>query len=74
MSSPGHPEVPAIVTSGWIDPGELRLRCHAVGTAPCGFEMLLCFRENLVTVQSFRSWDPLTDGYEGVATARRTNS
>lgn len=68
---PGHPEVPAIVTSGWIDPGELRLRCHAVGTAPCGFEMLLCFRENFATVQSFRSWDPLTDGYEGVATARR---
>ena len=35
------------------------------------FEMLLCFRENFATVQSFRSWDPLTDGYEGVATARR---
>jgi len=68
---PGQPEVPAIVTSGWTDPGELRLRCHAVGTAPCGFEMLLCFREEILTVQSFRSWDPLTDGYEGVASGRR---
>ncbi len=71
---PGQPEVPAIVTSGWTDPGELRLRCHAVGTAPCGFEMLLCFREDFVTVQSFRSWDPLTDGYDGVASGSRVRA
>jgi len=68
---PGHPEVPALVTSGWTDPGELRLRCHAVGTSPCGFEMLICFREDCATVQSFRSWDPLTDGYDGVATGEK---
>ena len=64
---PGAPEVPALVTSGWTAPGELRLRCHAVGDAPCGFEMLLCFREDTVTAQCFRSHDPLTDLYEGVA-------
>lgn len=64
---PGRPDVPAIVTSGWTAPGELRLRCHAAGTAPCGFEMLLCLRENTATVQCLRSWDPLTDDYDGVA-------
>ena len=64
---PGSPDVPAIVTSGWTAPGELRLRCHAVGTSPCGFEMLLCLRENTATLQCFRSWDPLTDDYDGVA-------
>ena len=66
-SWPGHPDVPALVTSGWTAPGELRLRCHAAGTAPCGFEMLLCFREKAATVQCFRSHDPLTDGYDGTA-------
>ena len=65
---PGKPEVPAIVTAGHAGPGQLRLRCHAVGTSPCGFEMLLCLKENTATVQCFRSWDPLTDGYDGVAT------
>ena len=64
---PGHPEESAVVTSGWSAPGQLRLRCHAVGNAPCGFEMLLCFREETATVQCFRSHDPLTDDYEGVA-------
>ncbi len=67
---PGWPGVPALVTSGWIAPGELRLRCHAAGNAPCGFEWLLCFRQGRVTVQSFRSWDPLTEGYDGVASGQ----
>ena len=65
---PGKPEVPAIVTAGHAGPGQLRLRCHAVGTSPCGFEMLLCLKGNTATVQCFRSWDPLTDGFDGVAT------
>ena len=69
---PGRPNVPAIVTSGWTAPEELRLRCHAVGTAPCGFEKLLCLRENTVTVQCFRSDDPLTDDYDGVASGMRS--
>ena len=64
---PGKPEVPAVITAGWADPGQLRLRCHAVGTAPCGFEMLLCLRGDTATVQCFRSHDPLTDLYDGVA-------
>ena len=66
-SWPGVPEVPAVVTAGWTAPGELRLRCHAAGDAPCGFEMLLCLKELTATVQCFRSHDPLTDLYEGVA-------
>ena len=64
---PGAPEVPALVTAGWTAPGELRLRCHAAGDAPCGFEMLLCLSEGTATVQCFRSHDPLTDLYDGVA-------
>ena len=69
---PGRPDVPAIVTSGRTAPGELRLRCHAVGTAPCGFEMLLVLRQNTATVQCFRSHDPLTDDYDGVASGTRS--
>lgn len=69
---PGHPDVPAVVTSGWTAPGQLRLRCHAVGNAPCGFEMLICFQENTATVQCFRSHDPLTDDYNGVVSGALT--
>ena len=68
---PGKPQEPAVITAGWMAPGELRIRCHAAGNAPCGFEMLLCFRPGSVTVQSMRSWDPLTEGYDGVATGRQ---
>lgn len=68
---PGWPGIPAVVTAGWQEPGALRLRCHAAGTAPCGFEMLLCFREESVTVQCMRSRDPVTEGYEGVATGKQ---
>ena len=63
---PGNPEVPAVVTAGWTDPGQLRLRCHSAGTSPCGFEMLLCLRGDTATVQCYRSHDPLTDCYDGV--------
>ena len=35
------------------------------------FDMLVCFREDTVTLQSRRSHDPLTDGYEGTASGRR---
>ena len=69
---PGHPDVPAVVTSGWTAPGQLRLRCHAVGNAPCGFEMLICFQENTATVQCFRSHDPLTDDYNVVVSGALT--
>jgi CubicO group peptidase (beta-lactamase class C family) len=66
---PGWPDVPALVASGWAAPDLLRLRCHAIGTAPCGFDLLLHFGEDCLTVQSMRSWDPLTDGYDGVASS-----
>ncbi len=68
---PGRPEIPAHATAGWTEePGLLRLQCHAVGDAPCGFEMLLLFRKDSVTLQARRSYDPVTEGYEGVATGR----
>lgn len=67
---PGWPQVPALVSSGWVDRGLLRIRCYAIGNAPCGFDMLLQFREKTVTVQSRRSGDPVTNGYDGVATGQ----
>ena len=63
---PGWSGVPAIVKSGWAAPGLLRLRVHAAGDAPCGFDMLLCFTADGVTVQARRSYDPLTADYDGV--------
>ena len=64
---PGHPEVPALVSSGWIEEGLLRIRCHAIGDSPCGFDMLLCLREDCVTIRSRCSSDPLTAAYDGFA-------
>ena len=68
---PGWPGVPAVIKSGWAAPGLLRLRCHAIGDSPCGFEMLLCFKNNAVTLQAKRSYEPPTADYEGVATGKR---
>ena len=67
IAYPGWPGVPALLSTGWADQGLLRVRCDAIGDAPCGFDMLLQFRDQCVTVQCRRSNDPLTDGYEGVA-------
>ncbi len=67
-SYPGWPEVPALTMAGWLEPGLLRIRCFAIGSAPCGFEWLLCFRDSQVTVQSMCSSDPVTAEYNGVAT------
>lgn len=66
-SYPGWPEVPALVAAGWIHPELLRIRCHAVGNSPCGFDLLLSFSGSRVTVQSRCSSDPVTAGYDGVA-------
>ena len=65
---PGWPGEPALIAGGWVDGGLLRVRAFAVGDAPCGFDMLLCFTGDRLTVQSHRSWDPRTDGFDGVAT------
>ena len=59
---------PAMASGGWLAPDLLRIRCHATGEAPCGFDMLLRFRGDTVTVQCRRSADPLTEGYDGTAT------
>lgn len=68
---PGWPGEPATVSAGWFADGALRIRCHAIGNCPCGFDMVLVFREQSVTVQARRSYDPLTEGYEGVASGQR---
>lgn len=64
---PGHPQVPAVISAGWAGPGLLHLRCHAIGDAPCGFDLLICWKDDTVTVQSRCSSDPLTRGYDGIA-------
>ncbi|MBR5111731.1 MAG: beta-lactamase family protein [Clostridia bacterium] len=66
---PGWP-VFAMASGGWVAPGVLRVRCFAIDFAPCGFDMLLCFQGDTVTVQARRSYDPLTQGYDGVATGK----
>ena len=68
---PGWEDVPALSSGGWVDRNVLRIRCFAVGDAPCGFDMLVCFREKSVTVQCRKSSDPVTEGYEGVASGTR---
>ena len=69
---PGWPGVPALVAAGWLAKGLLRIRCHAVGTAPCGFDMLISFAGSRVTVQCRRSGDPVTAGYDGAASGIET--
>lgn len=64
---PGFPSVPAICSGGYVGDGQLRVRCFAIGDSPCGFDMLLCFQGSRVTVQARRSSDPMTAGFEGVA-------
>ena len=68
IAYPGWAEVPALVSAGWAEKNLLRIRCYAVGKAPCGFDMLVRFGEKTVTVQSRKSFDPVTVGYDGVAT------
>ena len=70
IAYPGHPEVPALACGGWVEKDLLRVRCFAVGHAPCGFDMLLRFGAERVTVQCRRSHDPVTEGYDGVASGR----
>ena len=65
---PGWPGVPAVIKAGWAAPGLLRLRVHAAGDTPCGFDMLLCFRGSELTVQARRSYEPLTADYDGATT------
>jgi len=66
-SFPGHPQIPATISAGWAEQGLLHVRCHAIGDAPCGFEMVIFLKDGTVTVQSRCSSDPLTRGYDGIA-------
>lgn len=68
IAYPGWLSVPALSSGGWAEPDLLRIRCYTVGEAPCGFDMLVRFGEKQVTVQCRKSFDPVTVGYDGVAT------
>ena len=68
IAYPGWLSVPALSSGGWAEPDLLRIRCYAVGEAPCGFDILVRFGEKQVTVQCRKSFDPVTVGYDGVAT------
>ena len=68
---PGWPEVPALISAGWLEDGLLRVRCFAVGDSPCGFDMLIHIRENRATVQSRCSSGLVTGGYQGFASGYR---
>lgn len=70
ITYPGWADEPALASGGWVEKGLLRVRCWAIGDAPCGFDMLLCFREDSLTVQCRKSFNPLTNGYEGAATGK----
>ncbi|MBR6028555.1 MAG: beta-lactamase family protein [Clostridia bacterium] len=67
---PGWPGEPATVSAAWYADGALRIRCHAIGNSPCGFDMVLVFTGDSVTVQSRRSADRMTDGYAGSASGK----
>lgn len=64
---PGWPNRPTLCSGGWVEEGLLRIRCFIIGDAPCGVDMLLCFKGDCLTVQSRKSSDPATNGFEGVA-------
>ena len=68
---PGWPGEPATVSAAWFAENSLRIRCYATGDFPCGFDMVIAFGEDTVTVQSRRSNDPRTDDYDGTASGTR---
>ncbi len=68
---PGAPHAPTLCSGGYIGPGKLRIRCFVIGDAPCGVELLLVFAGEYVTVKARRSVDPVTVGFDGVASGKR---
>ena len=68
-SFPGWPDVPAMISAGWVQDHLLRIRCFAIGNAPCGFDMMICMKNGQLTVQSRCSGDPVTVGYDGAASS-----
>ncbi len=63
--------VPCLTSAGYTDDGALRVRCNAIGDAPCGIELLLCEREKTLSLRMRKSSDPLTNRYEGLAFLER---
>jgi CubicO group peptidase (beta-lactamase class C family) len=58
----------ALVSAGWTEDGMLHLRCNEIQWEPCGFELLLCFQDNRLTVQARCCSSEKTRFYDGVAT------
>lgn len=61
-----HTSVPCLVSAGLTEDGALRMRCHLIGDAPCGFEMMLQTSGRHASLRMRRSSDPLTNRFEGV--------
>ena len=57
---------PCLTSAGMTPGGVLRARCHLIGDAPCGVELLLSARGERMTLRLRRSSDPLTAGYDGL--------
>lgn len=57
--------VPCLTLAGMTDRDVLCVRCHLLGDAPCGMEMLLTREGERMTLGLRRSADPLTAGYDG---------
>lgn len=59
-------QVPCLTSAGFLRNNTLRVRCHLIGDAPCGVELLLAQSATGLTLRLRRSGDPLTEGYEGL--------
>ena len=66
-SFPGWENAPTLSSGGWMNGDKLHIRCFIIGDAPCGIDLLLQFKGSSVTVQAHKSFDPMTNAYEGVA-------
>ncbi len=60
----------ALTSAGWTEGHLLHVRCSEIAWEPCGFELLLCFQGDTLTVQARCSSSAKTKGYDGVATGK----
>ncbi len=63
----------ALVSAGWTADGMLHVRCNEIQWEPCGFELLLCFKDHTLTVQARCCSSEKTRFYDGVATGTRNS-
>ena len=60
-----HWDTRCLTLAGFGEAGTLRLRCHQIGTAPCGMELLFSRRGSALTVQMRASGDLSLRRYQG---------